>query len=1287
MTLFDTLLNGLGKHGGLPYGLLLQDAPNPPEATDFLDTLRKLLAGATRSQGIPKTTAGIAFYYEGQAIDGSSGVPVSAKGLAEVPADLIEGTEAEAAEDSAAASLTMAENVIPEETSMELMAFLKQITGLAAFGRTGEGKKSGLEKAPDTAGQTPLFFMPLGSAAVREVSATEGAERTGASKETAKSTLRGFLVNIFPVEMEIREEATEAPVGVASQKTGKKSLAYSGKPVPAGNEEGREPSGDVRTTKEELPDMTSQMTVFLRMPVILALVRTEPAQTEALAAFGQEQERPDASGSDGADKSLTATSNQGISLSPSPGLPGRMPLLTGKIVEPRQAANPSENAVANGPFPAADPPKAADYGTGPAERIPLPGNPATPSVRNVDNPSVSQGAQAAAGFFKPVEEERERKEQGTAYFKSAAIAENSNMTAVDGDSIFPPGIRAFITTRTVPASPAVKETPKPLFVLVPSDRVAVDAKWATEEIAPAIAEKAMNDRGVKTQGNNGYKALFLMASEAGSTQVMFVVEDAGREMMAAQSTKPLFSREQAVERPAISASDLEKISPPMAEMFRKATGMTPEIIHVKPGSLEVGVMPGEHAAASVTPAEGPAATIQGSPVVVDAAAPQTGASWVTVRATSPVVSIPGTRAEEQSGMAGSFPETAGSRPTFADPARPTAGAIVNRGEHAKTDGAPTHSAIGGNPHSEAMKASFDVSREQAAIQGTRTEPDAAAAATLITGDVTAKVMARPSGFTVTGKAVKSPLLNTQADGAHAAGAVGVNPRAEETKVTVDVPEPISVKAGNAQSDPPETSLSAGNVKTTEETVARDVQNTPARPDNTPVREQALWAQAKSTTGRRSGMPGEARIAPEKAMAAAGTPGHKAAGPVGTPGVSSTWAGSTPAGEKEEQKIQPDKSQTAQVKVVTPEGATGKAPGTTQARKISEPGRTETEAKARENTLSHSQAHEETSPVTTRPDTAKVVENILRSYRNRDLPGRGTQAGVAGSEGKPALTPKSRVRAEESPAGRETNPTGDKTSVPGTTAKTDGIAGSRPTEPVLTETPKTRVRTEAGAGQKTTVHGKEPLPADDTVSRTGTAQAADNGNGTDREDNAYYAARGRSEYAAAIEGEERDSADMLDKPAEKGHADPMERILTGEPKQPEAKHTQAEAAPKSFEARFEAAMNKVNEVMERFAKERPPSSMVVRVNVGEGDSSFVLRLRNDGQTVVAEIRTSDSGLTSLLNNMKDQVVKNLEMKDVRVSVFVNPDGQQDRQQGREQHQSRRQGKETFTAFEELLEEIS
>ncbi len=94
----------------------------------------------------------------------------------------------------------------------------------------------------------------------------------------------------------------------------------------------------------------------------------------------------------------------------------------------------------------------------------------------------------------------------------------------------------------------------------------------------------------------------------------------------------------------------------------------------------------------------------------------------------------------------------------------------------------------------------------------------------------------------------------------------------------------------------------------------------------------------------------------------------------------------------------------------------------------------------------------------------------------------------------------------------------------------------------------------------------------------------------------------------------------------------------------------------------AVSEKIQETIDRFIEARPAPVTTIRINI-EGKESFVLGLTDNRNDIAVEIKVSDPELTSVINTVKEQIIKNLEARDIKVSVYINPDNQQ---QQKERH---------------------
>ncbi|HOF58237.1 MAG TPA: hypothetical protein PLT19_07865, partial [Syntrophorhabdaceae bacterium] len=93
-------------------------------------------------------------------------------------------------------------------------------------------------------------------------------------------------------------------------------------------------------------------------------------------------------------------------------------------------------------------------------------------------------------------------------------------------------------------------------------------------------------------------------------------------------------------------------------------------------------------------------------------------------------------------------------------------------------------------------------------------------------------------------------------------------------------------------------------------------------------------------------------------------------------------------------------------------------------------------------------------------------------------------------------------------------------------------------------------------------------------------------------------------------------------------------------------------------------DKIVKVTEQLQARSTTMDMVMRMNINEKES-LLIGFKREGQQVFVEIKTESSAMLNLLQESKDTIVRNLEMKNVNANIFLNPDGKNsfERREGR------------------------
>jgi hypothetical protein len=114
-------------------------------------------------------------------------------------------------------------------------------------------------------------------------------------------------------------------------------------------------------------------------------------------------------------------------------------------------------------------------------------------------------------------------------------------------------------------------------------------------------------------------------------------------------------------------------------------------------------------------------------------------------------------------------------------------------------------------------------------------------------------------------------------------------------------------------------------------------------------------------------------------------------------------------------------------------------------------------------------------------------------------------------------------------------------------------------------------------------------------------------------------------------------------------------------------------------------DRIEKIVEQYIAKGPSMDMIVRLKINDKDTLLV-GLKNDGQKVMVDIRTTDGGIINILQTQKDDIVRNLEEKNIYTNIFVDPDGAGNFERREARQENRRNSRETAKQkdFLEFLE---
>jgi len=109
------------------------------------------------------------------------------------------------------------------------------------------------------------------------------------------------------------------------------------------------------------------------------------------------------------------------------------------------------------------------------------------------------------------------------------------------------------------------------------------------------------------------------------------------------------------------------------------------------------------------------------------------------------------------------------------------------------------------------------------------------------------------------------------------------------------------------------------------------------------------------------------------------------------------------------------------------------------------------------------------------------------------------------------------------------------------------------------------------------------------------------------------------------------------------------------------------------------------VVEQYMNRKESMDMVLRLKIDDKDTLLV-GLRNEGQKITVDVKTTNESLMNMLQSNKEAISKNLESKHIYANIFVDPNGEGgfDRREGRRENANSRRGKQTENEFVEFFE---
>ncbi len=123
-----------------------------------------------------------------------------------------------------------------------------------------------------------------------------------------------------------------------------------------------------------------------------------------------------------------------------------------------------------------------------------------------------------------------------------------------------------------------------------------------------------------------------------------------------------------------------------------------------------------------------------------------------------------------------------------------------------------------------------------------------------------------------------------------------------------------------------------------------------------------------------------------------------------------------------------------------------------------------------------------------------------------------------------------------------------------------------------------------------------------------------------------------------------------------------------------------------EAAFGSVMtDRIEKIVEQFSARGTSMDMILRLKIDDRDTLLV-GLKNEGQKVIVDVKSSNEGMINVLQNQKDTISRNLEEKHVYTSIFIDPeaDGGFERRESRQNGRRDEQDSISKANFGEYLE---
>ncbi len=132
----------------------------------------------------------------------------------------------------------------------------------------------------------------------------------------------------------------------------------------------------------------------------------------------------------------------------------------------------------------------------------------------------------------------------------------------------------------------------------------------------------------------------------------------------------------------------------------------------------------------------------------------------------------------------------------------------------------------------------------------------------------------------------------------------------------------------------------------------------------------------------------------------------------------------------------------------------------------------------------------------------------------------------------------------------------------------------------------------------------------------------------------------------------------------------------------SQHVDKETSKVTEKSSFDSIMtDKIEKIVEQYANKNVSMDMVVRLKVDDKETLLV-GLKDQGQRVTVEVKTTSEGMGTFLQSQKEEITKQLEGKNIYTNIYVdvNNEGYQKREQKEQQKKgSDEKEKQDFGVF--------